>query len=290
MQEPNFYKEFAVSKAHAAIGVAVAAAFAAANPLGLMLAAAGYALAWVYFPTSGFFVRRVMDRLKLAEEAAQRDDVGDFVKRRDETIARLDPDGQSRYAALSKTCADVAANTPGNSLVNGKLHELLWAYLKMLLMRQGIDSYLAETDGAEIQNNLQAVEEELKSLAPEQQRLRASKESLRATLAQHLRSLADAAENQRILASELTRLEHEIQLLRADAIANKNSEFLSAKINASVESLQESKAILQTMSNVEEMAVDVPARASGLAFVTTPPPLPQEASESEKPPRQRARA
>jgi hypothetical protein len=288
VQEPNFYKEFAVSKAHAAIGVAVAAAFAAANPLGLMLAAAGYALAWVYFPTSAFFVRRVMDRLKLAEEVSQRDELGEFVKRRDEMIARLDPDGRARYDALSRTCADVAANTPGNSLVNGKLHELLWAYLKMLLMRQGIDSYLAETDGAEIETNLRAVEEELQSLTPAQQRLRASKESLRATLAQHLRSLADAAENQRILASELTRLEHEIQLLRADAIANKNSEFLSAKINASVESLQESKAILQTMSNVEEMAVDVPSRASGLAFVTAPPALPQDAPETK--PRQRTRA
>jgi|GEM_PF-5952660 len=43
------------------------------------------------------------------------------------------------------------------------------------------------------------------------------------------------------------------------------------------------------MSNVEEMAVDVPARASGLAFVTTPPPLPQETPESANSHRRRAR-
>ena len=268
MNDPNYYKEFAVSKAHAAIGVGLAAAFAAASPLVLMLAVAGYALSWVYFPTSHLFVKRIHDRLKLAEDLAKKDEVGGFIKRRDSLLERLQEANRARYSSLSRTCAEVAGNNPGNSLINGKLQELLWAYLKMLLMQQGIETYLSETDGAALESSLQAVEEEIKTLSPEQQRLRSSKESLRNTLVQHRKSLADAQENLQVLNSELSRLEHEIQLLRADAIANRNSDFLSAKVNASVESLQESKAILQSMSNAEELSLDLPAQASEMGFET----------------------
>jgi len=266
VNEPNYYKEFALSKAHAAIGVGFAAAFAAANPLVLMVAAAAYAITWIYFPTSHFFVRRIQDRLKLAGEIAQKDELGDFVKRRDGMVARLNGAGQHRYRELSGICAEVSSNNPDNGLINGKLQELLWTYLKMLLMQQGIEAYLSETDGDSIQNSLKQVEADIAALAPEQQRLRASKESLKNTLSLHKKSLSDAQENLQVLNSELSRLEHEIQLLRADAIANNNSDFLSAKINASVESLQESKAILKTMSNADELSFDIPAQASALGF------------------------
>jgi len=67
----NYYTEFATSKTHAALGVGIAAAFAAANPLLLMCAAAGYILGWVYLPTSKFFTSQVQGKLDGAEKAAQ---------------------------------------------------------------------------------------------------------------------------------------------------------------------------------------------------------------------------
>ena len=133
-------------------------------------------------------------------------------------------------------------------------------------MQQGIEKYLGETNEKAIEASLKEVETQIKELAPEQQRLRGSKESLKATLSQHKKSLIEAKENLQILNSELVRLEHEIQLLRADAIANKNSDFLSAKINASVESLQESKTILKAMSNAEELSLDIPSNIANLGF------------------------
>jgi len=273
--EPNYYKEFAISKTHAALGVGIAAAFAAANPLVLMCAAAGYLLGWVYLPTSKSFKARVQAQLDQAEKAAQAKELENFQIRRGGLLDRLIEASRARYDNLTRICAEVARNTPGNALINGKLQELLWTYLKMLLMHQGIQTYLAETDEQALANNLSDVEEELKTLTPDKQRLRSSKENLRDTLTQHKKSVADAKENLLVLDSELTRLEHEIQLLRADAIANRNSDVLSAKINASVESLQQSKSILQTMSNVEELSLDIPAQAANLDFeVPTPPPIP----------------
>lgn len=277
---PNYYKEFATSKTHAALGVGIAAAFAVANPLFLMCAAAGYILGWVYLPTSKIFKAQVQSKLDRTEKAIQSKDLENFQLKRNSLLARLAEENRSRYDHLTRTCAEVARNTPGNALVNGKLQELLWAYLKMLLMRQGIQTYLSETDEQEIGRNLADVETELKTLTTDQQRLRSSRESLRDTLSQHQKSIADAKENLLVLDSELTRLEHEIQLLRADAIANRNSDVLSAKVNASVESLQESKSILQTMSNVEELSLDIPAQAANLDFETmepSPPPLRERA-------------
>lgn len=273
----NYYREFATSKIHAALGVGIATAFAAANPLLLMCAAAGYILGWVYLPTSKLFTSQVQGKLDRAEKAAQAAELATFQARRNALLERLSGDNRARYDSLTRTCGEVAGNTPGNALINGKLQELLWTYLKMLLMQQGIQTYLAETDEAALERNLADVEAELKTLGADKQRLRSSKESLRDTLSQHQKSVADAKENLLVLNSELTRLEHEIQLLRADAIANRSSDVLSAKINASVESLQQSKSILQTMSNVEELTLDIPAQAAGLDFEipeTVPPPLP----------------
>ncbi len=273
----NYYKEFATSKTHAALGVGIAAAFAAANPLLLMCASAGYILGWVYLPTSKFFTAQVQGKLEGAQKAAQAAELAGFQARRNALLERLSGDNRARYDNLTRTCGEVAGNTPGNALINGKLQELLWTYLKMLLMQQGIQTYLAETDESVLERNLADVEEELKTLGADKQRLRSSKESLRDTLSQHRKSVADAKENLLVLNSELTRLEHEIQLLRADAIANRSSDVLSAKINASVESLQQSKSILQTMSNVEELALDIPAQAASLDFEipdAVPPPLP----------------
>ena len=279
MNEPNYYKEFGKSGINAGLLIGMAAAFAAANPLVLMAAAAVYALTWVYAPTSHLFVRRIQGRLKLAADIANQDVLGEFVKRRDSLLERLNEANMQRYNVLSNTCAEVSNNDPDNTLINGKLQDLLWTYLKMLLMQQGIETYLSETDAAAIDANLKTVEDEIKTLTSEQQRLRASKDALRTTLVQHKKSLLDARENLDVLNSEISRLEHEIQLLRADAIANRNSDFLSAKIDASVGSLQESKAILQSMSNVSEMSLDIPTEAAGLGFKTVetvPPALPEE--------------
>lgn len=286
MKDPNYYKEFAKSQAHALIGVGVLAAAATASPLVMMVAAAAYAVTWIYFPTSHLFVKRVLDRLKLAEELAKEDQLGEFIQKRDSLISRLSVANYKRYNALSETCAEVAGNESANMLINGKLQELLWTYLKMLLMQQGIETYLAETDAAAIDKNLAAVEREIQAMGAEQTRLKTSKESLRNTLTQHKKSLGDAQENLLVLNSELSRLEHEIQLLRVDAIANRNSDVLSAKINASVESLQEGKTILRTMSNVDDMAFDLPSQAYSLGFHVAQD---EEAQEEPAPRKRRAR-
>lgn len=270
MSEPNYYREFARSGFHGGLLAGVAAAFASANPLFLMAAAAGYALAWVYGPTSGPFVRRVQERLRLEAESQNSAALADFVVRRDSLVGRLNEDGRRKYYDLSDICAEVSRTDPENSLVNGKLQELLWTYLKMLTMKQGIDGYLAETDEKKIDSSIVSVAEETRQLGEGQERLRASKEALLETLRQHKKTLVDARENRQILESEAARLEHEIQLLRADAVADRSSDFLSAKIDASVESLQESKNILQSMGSVQEMSMDIPPEIGRLGFESSP--------------------
>lgn len=281
----NYYKEFAFSKFHIGLGCAFLVSFATGNPLALMVGAAAYALGWIYLPTSKFFTTAVEKKLNTAIRTDEDGKLTEFQMQRNRMIGRLKGEDANRYLELSRTCGEVAANNPDNRLIAGKLQELLWTYLKMLLMQQGIEEYLGGTDAAQIDRDIAALEEEIKAIPPEKTRLLDSKTGLKKTLLEHRKSVSDAADNLQVINSELTRLEHEIQLLRADAIANTNSDVLSARINASVESLQETKNIMQQMPNMSELGLDLPAGVATLGFEPAsplPPALPVEPQRSKQ--------
>ena len=190
---------------------------------------------------------------------------------------------REKYDGLASTYSEMVESNPEDRLIRGKLHELLWTYLTMLVM-ENITKYLAETDTKEIDRDIAATEANIKALGADKERLRTTKTSLLETLREHQKSVSDAQDNLQVLSSELARLEAEIQLLRADAIANKNSDILSAKIDASVESLRRAR-ILRTMSNVNELAFDLPADTSNIRFTPY-----QTGSDQAATPRPRARA
>lgn len=264
--EYNYYKHFASSLTHGLCLAGLGLAFVTANPIVLMGGLAAYVLAWVYLPTSKKFREKVDQLADYDHAVSQAEKLQAFKDKQQSMLSRLRHENALRYHRLSGTCAEVAQNNPENTLINRKLQELLWTYLKMLVMEEGVETYLLETDEREIQEKLDALESEIASLREDQVKLRDSKMSLKATLSEHKRSIQEAQDNLQVLKSEMTRLEHEIQLLRADAIANRNSDVLSAKINASVESLMDSKELMRTMSMADDLGLDLPEKVETLGF------------------------
>jgi hypothetical protein len=129
-----------------------------------------------------------------------------------------------------------------------KLDELLWTYLRMLSVEQSLEVYL-ETERKEQVPALAASiskrrptcspgkSKSLKTAQPasplleSKQRLLTSRLERAATLRQRLTRIEQAQANHDLVRSEQERLVEQVKLIRADAIAAKNSDALSARID-----------------------------------------------------------
>jgi hypothetical protein len=86
-----------------------------------------------------------------------------------------------------------------------------------------------------------------------------------------------------LVVSEQERLDQQIKLIRADAVATKNAETLTARIDATVEHLDQTNKWLSEMDEFKDMVGDMPSTelrvgyqsgATSLpATPTAPPPV-----------------
>ena len=73
-----------------------------------------------------------------------------------------------------------------------------------------------------------------------------------------------------LVVAEQDRLDQQIKLIRADAVATKNAETLTARIDATVEHLDQTNKWLSEMDEFKDLVGDMPSTDS--ASVTRPPP------------------
>ena len=187
-----------------------------------------------------------------ADEAAKRADeaqkVADFVQRRDALLRSLSPERRECYSRLAPVCRDIETASADNLLASAdpttdprlrKLDELMWTYLRLLGIEESLEQFL-ETERSE---NVPAL---LKDAEAEATRLNAEVEALKAkggdaTLETKQRYLGSRLErlevlrkrqqrseqaeaNLALVVSEQERLDQQIKLIRADAVATKNAE------------------------------------------------------------------
>jgi chromosome segregation ATPase len=100
--------------------------------------------------------------------------------------------------------------------------------------------------------------------------------------------ISESQDNLAFVASEEERLDQQIKLIRADAIAMKNAESLSARIDATVEHLDQTNKWLAEMDEFKDLVGDMPATELrvGYAPVTAPvPPVIETAQQPQRLPR-----
>ena len=306
---PNYHREFLKSPQHAALGLlTLGAGFMSGMMLPLIAGVTCYALGWIYMPDLPFF-RRWVNRLhEAAKRAEEMQKVAAFVQRRDALLASLSPQRRECYNRLAAVCHDIETASADNMLASAdpttdprlrKLDELMWTYLRLLGIQESLEQFL-ETERSE---NLPAV---VKDAEAEAARLNAEVEALKAkgntaaldTKQRYLGSRLERLEvlrkrqqrseqaqsNLELVVSEQERLDQQIKLIRADAVATKNAETLTARIDATVEHLDQTNKWLSEMDEFKDLVGDMPSTEVRVGYQATATPLPTAAAPPAAPP------
>jgi chemotaxis protein histidine kinase CheA len=295
-QAPNYHREFFSSPQHAALGfITLGLGFLSATALGLIAGITAYVLGWIYLPDLPFFRRwvdRRQDNAKRAEEAQK---VAQFVARRDALLRSLTPQRRERYGRLAQVCKDIESATADNLLASAdpatdprlrKLDELMWTFLRLLGIEESLEQFLQ----TEERENVPAL---LKDAEAEATRLKTDVDALKAkgdngtleTKQRYLGSRLDRLEvlrkreqrseqaqaNLQLVVSEQERLDQQIKLIRADAVATKNAETLTARIDATVEHLDQTNKWLSELDEFKDMVGDMPSTDLRVGYQATPP-------------------
>jgi hypothetical protein len=303
-QAPNYHGEFLRSPHHAALGLlTLGLGFLSASLLGLLAGVTIYALGWVYLPDLPFFRRWVDGRHETARRAEEMQKVADFVRRRDALLDSLSPSRREKYSNLAAVCHDIETASADNPLASAdpatdprlrKLDELMWTYLRLLGIEESLERFL-ET---ERRDDLPAV---LKDAEAEANRLTAEVEALKnkgdsgvleirqrylgsrlerlEVLRKRQQRLVQAQENLALVVAEQERLDQQIKLIRADAVATKNADALTARIDATVEHLDQTNKWISELDEFKDLAADMPPTELrvGYASSSAAPPLIEQA-------------
>ncbi|MBZ0089272.1 MAG: hypothetical protein K8H90_02725, partial [Thermoanaerobaculia bacterium] len=104
---------------------------------------------------------------------------------------------------------------------------------------------------------VEALRAELAGMATASEALKRSKQSLLELKEKRLENLGRAAEARQVLASELQRIEQQVELLREEAAMSRNAESLSAKIDSVAGILSENDSWMRQHEEIlSDLGVD----------------------------------
>jgi hypothetical protein len=283
-QQPNYIKEFLKSPHHVWLGLlTLGTGFLLASPLPLIAGVTAYALGWIYLPDMGLFRKWIDRRNESQRRTAAMAQVEEFLKRRESLLAALAPARRARYLELANVCRDIESATSESALATQdpttdprlrKLDELMWTYLRLLGIEESLERFLETERREDLPLVVQEAEGEANLLAQEidalkakgggsapdaKQRLLSSRRERLDVLRKRVERVNTAGENLALVKSEQERLVEQIKLVRADAVAAKNAETLTARIDATVEHLDQTNKWISEMDEFKDMVGDMPA-------------------------------
>jgi len=294
---PSPRKAYFTSPHHATIALAAlgAAVFFTGLPLVGVAGGVAYVLSWVYVPDFGFFRRWMDQKNEEAKRAAAGLELQDFAKQRDALVSELNAERRRRNEAFGQTYATIA---PAGDPRVGKLEEMHWTYLRLLSIEQSLDRFLEGERRDDVPTLLELAKDEVKDLENEvagmknehdpleegRQRLLDSRRSRLDVLKKRNERIEQAEINLRLSGSELERLEEQMKLLRADAIAAKNAGNLSTRIDSTFDHLAQTNRWLSEMDQFRDLLGALPdggmrAASSG---ISQSPQRPQRQTERER--------
>jgi len=321
-QAPNYHAEFLKSPHHVVFGVlTLGLGFLSAELLPLIAGATLYTLGWIYLPDLGFFKHWVDRRHEAAKRGVELQKVADFARKRDNLISCLSQERRQRYLRLAQVCRDIEGATADNLLASAdaatdprlrKLDELMWTFLRLLGIEGSLEQFLeceqredvptlvkqGESEVTQLNGELDALKAKgnAASLETKQRYLSSRMERLE-VLRKRKERLEQAQNNLQLVVSEQDRLEQQIKLIRADAVATKNAETLTARIDATVEHLDQTNKWLSEMDEFKDLVGDMPNTElrvgyaansmSGASAPSTPPIIEPMQAKRRDPARQR---
>ena len=312
-QPPNYHREFLKSPHHAVFGLlTLGLGFMSGAILPLIVGATLYALGWIYLPDMPFFRGWIDRKREAASRAAEMQKVNEFVARRDALIASLSPSRRDRYSRLAEVCRDIESAGADNPFATAsasgdprlrKLDELMWTFLRLLGIEESLERFLETERREDLPKVIAEAEAEISRLSSEADALKAkgpnpaletkqrylnSRLERLEVLRKRQQRIEQAQSNLALVLSEQERLDQQIKLIRADAVASKNADALTARIDATVEHLDATNKWLSELDEFKDLVADMPASEVRVGYETTkPPPLiqgqaPQRVRQFEK--------
>jgi hypothetical protein len=293
----NYRRAFWKSRHHLWLAVlTLGLGFASGEPLGLLAGATAYALGLVFLPDAGFFRRAVDARAQGQRDLEAAARLADFHQQQDRLLAELSPARRQRHTQLAAVCADIekasaeAQATTGLDLDSRlrKLDELMWTYLRMLAIEQSLDIYLETERKERVPELVVSLEAETQALAAEiesakkitprppaletKERLAASRLERLNTLRQRQHRIEQALASFELVRSEQERLVEQVKLIRADAVAAKNADALSARIDLSIEHLAATNKWLSELTEFKDLTNNLPDLPVRVGYAASPTP------------------
>ena len=296
---PSIRREFFKSPHHAALGLlTLGAGFMSGAWLPFIAGATAYLLGWIYLPDMAFFRRWVDRRAEAGKRARESLKVAEFVQRRESLLRSLAPERRERYNALARVCHDIETASADNPLASAdpatdprlrKLDDLMWTSLRLLGIEESLRQFLETERTENVPALLQDAEAEAARLNAEFEALKAKGggpgiETKQRYLASRLERLEvlrkrrqrseQAEANLALLVSEQDRLDQQIKLIRADAVATKNAEALTARIDATVEHLDQTNKWLSELDEFKDLMGDMPPTDLRVGYEAPAPAVP----------------
>jgi len=283
-QPPNYHREFVKSPQHAALGLlTLGLGFMSGAMLPLIAGATCYVLGWIYLPDLPFFRGWVDKRQEAARRAEEQLKVAEFLKRRETLLGTLSPSRRERYRKLAAVCRDIETASADNPMASPdpstdprlkKLDELMWTFLRLLGIEESLEQFLeterrenvpdilkeAEAEAARLNTEIEALKAKGNSAVLDtRQRYLGSRLERLEVLRKREQRIQQAEENLALVVSEQDRLDQQIKLIRADAVATKNAETLTARIDATVQHLDQTNKWLSELDEFKDLVGDLPS-------------------------------
>ncbi len=299
--KPNYRREFMRSWYHASLGLTtLGLGFASGEPLGLIVGVSLYLIGLIYMPDAALFRRGVDRQVEEVSQAASTLKSMAFMRYRDAQLAALTEGRHERYGALVRVCKDVERASIQENQQGGipveetdgtlatrlhKLDELMWTYLRLLTIEQSLEFFLETERKDDVPAADEQAREDVARLTDEigelinsankfgiesRQRLLISKKEKLAVLQKRLERAEQAQQNLSLVISEQERLDQQIRLLRADAIASKNAAGLSQRIDASIEQLDQTNKWLSQMEEFKDVVGGIPETNVRIGYGSVP--------------------
>jgi hypothetical protein len=301
-QPPNYHREFLASPQHATLGIlTLGAGFMSGMLLPLIAGATIYTLGWIYMPDLPFFRHWVDRRREASKKEEELRKVSEFGLRRQSLVSSLTSERRARYTALAQVCRDIETASADNLLASAdastdprlrKLDELMWTFLRLLGIEDSLERFLETERSENIPTLLKDAENEVARLKEEVEKLLAkgassaldgrkryldSRLERLEVLRKREQRLQEAEQNLSLVSSEQDRLEQQVKLIRADAVATKNAETLTARIDATIEHLDQTNKWLSELDQFKDLVGDMPSTELRVGYEASvgpkPPPI-----------------
>ncbi|MBC8095389.1 MAG: hypothetical protein H7Y43_06230 [Akkermansiaceae bacterium] len=309
-QPPKYRREFFKSAPHAWLGLTtlgVGFVLGAGNPFFLLLGAGAYALGWIYLPDMPMFRRSVDQRNDQARQAEATKNLAEFQQKRDAQLAALSPRLRTRYHELAEVCRQIEKATADGPLSSAndadprlqRLDELMWTFLRLLGLEDSFERFLETERREDLPGLLRESEAEVGALGTQIENLKQQKnppllETKERLLQSRLEGLEvlrkrqerveQAQANLALVRSEQERLDHQIKLIRADAVATRSTSAISARIDATVEQLDHTNKWLAEINEFKDVVGDLPATEMRVGYQSrTLPPMIAEEQAAARP-------